>query len=80
MYEFLGLTKTFMNQILIMTTKKQKKDVKYVFIDPPSGHRYGFPKKVKETITEEEIIELLLQSNYPKDDIEFALKYLRWCE
>jgi len=45
-------------------------------IDPPSGWRYGFPMQV----TEEQLKDLrtvLEESNYPKDDIDFALKYMR---
>ena len=63
-----------------MSTNKKEKEEKFVFIDPPSGHRYGFPKKVKADISEEEIIELLKKSKYPENDIEFALKWMRFSE
>lgn len=46
------------------------------YIDPPSGWMYGFPKQyfVKEHGS---FRNLLIQSNYPEKDIDFALSYIR---
>jgi len=52
--------------------------IKKVFVDPPSGWKYGFPKELKNGESYE---ELLKQSGYPEKDIEFALKHSRfWTE
>ena len=39
---------------------------KGLIIDPPSGWRYGFPKKCTEYIFGEEIIEWLVDNGYPE--------------
>lgn len=44
-------------------------------VDPPSGWKYGFPKEIKE---DQDYETLLLESGYPKDQIESALKYSRY--
>ena len=46
-------------------------------IDPPSGWMYGFPKVLPEGM---EMEELLRNSDYPKKDIPFALKHMRYWE
>lgn len=47
-------------------------------IDPPSGWLYGFPKELPEG---KDYRELLLESGYPENDIEFAMTYSRsWTE
>ena len=43
-------------------------------IDPPCGSIYGFPKELKEG---QDYAELLRESGYPEDQIEFAMKYSR---
>lgn len=48
------------------------------FFDPPSGHRYGFPRLVKANSTAEELREILIKQGYPEDDIDFALQYSRY--
>ena len=35
-------------------------------IDPPSGYMYGFPMEVSETITTQEIRDLLRRQKYPE--------------
>lgn len=45
-----------------------------IWIDPPSGWKYGFPKMIDK---EANIKRVLLQSNYPSEDIEFAMQYMR---
>lgn len=47
-------------------------------VDPPSGHRYGFPKELKP---DESYEELLRRSGYPEKDLELALTYSKfWIE
>lgn len=47
-------------------------------VDPPSGHRYGFPKELKDGVSYKELLE---KSGYPEKDIEFAMQYSRfWME
>ena len=47
-------------------------------VDPPSGWKYGFPKELPKGKKYE---ELLIESGYPKEDVEFAMKYSRqWYE
>lgn len=48
-----------------------------VFIDPPSGWKYGFPKELPPDKKAE---DLLRESGYPEKDIEFALQYCRHWE
>lgn len=55
----------------------KKKNKKYL-VDFPSGWKYGFPMEVSETITTQEIRDLLKRQKYPEKDIEFALTYMRW--
>ena len=52
---------------------------KDLVIDPPSGWRYGFPKRV----TQEEMKDLksfLISNGYPEEDVELAMKYSRYWE
>lgn len=60
--------------------KESKKKEKLVCCDPPSGWKYGFPKKVQLSIVNdtEKFKRFLLESGYPEKDIEFALKNMRW--
>jgi len=52
--------------------------MKNMWVDPPSGWRYGFPKLYKKNIPLE---QWLIDNDYPKQDVEFALQYLRmWPE
>ena len=51
--------------------------MKKYMIDFPSGWQYGFPMEVSETITTQEIRDLLRRQKYPENDIEFALTYMR---
>lgn len=46
-------------------------------IDPPSGWMYGFPKVLPSNIA---VGDFLLISGYPKKDIPFALKHMRYWE
>lgn len=48
-----------------------------IFVDPPSGWRYGFPKELKPGESYE---ELLRKSGYPEKDIQFALQWSKWSE
>lgn len=57
---------------------------KITIYDPPSGWKYGFPKKVPESVLNGkngEFRQWLLDEGYPEKDIDFALKYGRqWQE
>lgn len=51
--------------------------LKKLYIDPPSGWRYGFPKE----FTEEDCHNLelwLIANGYPEKDAAFGAKYARW--
>lgn len=46
-----------------------------LFIDPPSGWRYGFPKEAPENIREmgkEELHIWLVANGYPREEIDFV--------
>ena len=46
--------------------------------DPPSGWRYGFPKPIPErALKDGGFKKWLEESDYPKKDIDFAMKYGR---
>lgn len=45
-------------------------------VDPPSGWMYGFPKKF-EPLPNETLEEWLVRKGYPKQEVNFALQYLR---
>ncbi len=50
-----------------------------IWIDPPSGWKYGYPKLVENSMTV--IIESLKKSGYTDKDIEFAYNNCRfWYE
>jgi len=55
----------------------KKKTITYV--DPPSGHKYGFPKILPDGVVD--FKQWILDNGYPKRDIEFALQWCRmWKE
>ena len=58
---------------------KNEKETMLMY-DPPSGWKYGFPKKVPLSVTkdEEAFKNFLLESGYPEKDLDLALKYGRW--
>lgn len=45
-----------------------------IYIDPPSGWKYGFPKKVDEN---SDFRQILIDAGYPEKDLDFALRYMR---
>jgi hypothetical protein len=52
----------------------------YIVIDPPQGHRYGFPKAVtmEEYKSQDfNIIDWLIKGGYPKTEVTFAARHLR---
>lgn len=50
---------------------------KEMFIDPPEGWRYGFPRVLpRNLIGDSEGLERwLIQNGYPKEDVDCAMKY-----
>lgn len=52
--------------------------MKQVVWDVPSGWEYGFPKLIPHDADEKYMIQLLRDSNYPENDIEFAMRYSRY--
>lgn len=50
---------------------------KILMVDPPSGWRYGFPKVIPEGA---KIAEFLIKNGYPKDEIDFAVRWIRMWE
>lgn len=53
-----------------------------VFLDPPSGWRYGFPKSIpSEEYGLVDIREWLIDNGYPEGETDFAMKHIRvWTE
>jgi hypothetical protein len=53
---------------------------KEMWIDPPEGWRYGFPKRVPSGyLKNETLMRLWLQQEgYPESEIMFALRYSRY--
>lgn len=47
-----------------------------MMIDPPSGWRYGFPRKYNRD-KDGDLSEFLIHHGYPEDDVDFALRYIR---
>ena len=55
--------------------RQQQSQKRKQMFDPPSGHRYGFPKAVPDDVkTEEDYRKWLLESGYPEKDVDFALE------
>jgi len=52
---------------------------KILYIDPPEGWKYGFPKPVPHRYRDK-IEDFLLLKGYPKTLIDLALKYSRYWE
>ena len=50
-----------------------------VWVDPPSGWRYGFPK-VWNSDEVDNVEDFLRENGYPVKDIPFACKWLRMWE
>jgi hypothetical protein len=46
-------------------------------VDPPSGWRYGFPKKYNPE-PEESLAQWFIKNGYPEEDVELALKHSRY--
>lgn len=51
---------------------KQKK----MIIDPPGGWRYGFPKQY-DPLPGETLVDWLVREGFPKQEVEWAVKYCR---
>jgi hypothetical protein len=47
-----------------------------LWIDPPSGWRYGFPK-IWDPVAEPDIKVWLIANGYPEHEVDFALQYYR---
>lgn len=48
-----------------------------IFIDPPSGWKYGFPKQAPPTLREmngDDLNEWLLRNGYPEEEINYWRK------
>lgn len=44
--------------------------MKYIVVDPPSGWRYGFPKRRPPGLNNEDFIPWLIKEGYPKEEID----------
>lgn len=53
------------------------KIVAQVWIDPPSGWRYGFPKKIMRGYTPSDAKALFRASGIPERDWDFSLRHCR---
>jgi len=53
---------------------KKKKQITY--IDPPQGHRHGFPKPLPDP-RPEDMRSWLVKNGYPEKDVDFAMKHCR---
>ena len=50
-------------------------------IDPPSGWKYGFPRKIPISVnihSDQEFKQWLLDCGYPEKDLDLALRHSRW--
>tara|TARA_Y100000004_G_scaffold195394_1_gene262266 strand:+ start:547 stop:744 length:198 start_codon:yes stop_codon:yes gene_type:complete len=43
---------------------------KVLWIDPPEGWKYGFPRSVPKGVEGDAIVEWMIEVGYPKEDIE----------
>lgn len=50
---------------------------KKVYVDPPSGHLYGFPAVYDPTVDGSDLRAWMIKTGYPERETEFAMKYLR---
>ena len=57
-----------LQRILEKTTLNTTKTI--VWIDPPEGWKYGFPREVPEGIERDAINQWLIEIGYPKEKIE----------
>jgi hypothetical protein len=48
-----------------------------MMVDPPSGWKYGFPRNYNAE-KDGDLGEFLLHHGYPVDDLDFALRYIRF--
>ena len=56
----------------------KKKQITYV--DPPSGHKWNFPKPLPEP-KPADMRSWLVENGYPEREVDFALKHCRmWIE
>ena len=46
----------------------------WIWVDPPSGWRYGFPKLKK---CNKPMKEWLIENGYPRDEADFGTTYIR---
>jgi hypothetical protein len=46
-----------------------------MWVDPPSGWRYGFPKIWTRQVPLE---QWLIDNGYPEQDSDFAVQHIRW--
>jgi hypothetical protein len=46
-----------------------------MWVDPPSGWRYGFPKIWTRQVP---IQQWLIDNGYPEQDVEWASEHMRW--
>jgi len=45
------------------------------YIDPPSGWKWGFPKKIpKQVIDDQKVLDWLVENDYPKEEAEEWIK------
>jgi hypothetical protein len=47
-----------------------------VWVDPPSGWRYGFPK-IWNSLEQPNLRDFLIENGYPVNEVPFALNYIR---
>lgn len=52
--------------------------MKQLVWDVPEGWRYGFPKLIPHDADDKYLTQLLRNSEYPENDIEFAMKHSQY--
>lgn len=52
----------------------------HVLIDPPSGWRFGFPKRLPDDWRTEDfnLRRWLVVNGYPEKEVDFGIKYCRY--
>lgn len=62
---------------LTRTPMSEETKTTSIFIDPPSGWKYGFPKQAPATLREmngDDLNEWLLRNGYPEEEINYWRK------
>jgi hypothetical protein len=57
---------------------EEKEERGFYMIDPPSGFKWGFPKKISYDSLIGDTVDWLIKNGYPKEEIEAAGNLFTW--